>query len=498
MRNETIIVNGKKLKWLFVERGFKIPSFNYEIKTDAVGGRAGSVFKSKQLSEYRFDLPLIIHNDYLSHSGIKSHDDILRELIKFFDYDEPVKLQLKSKKWYWNAYFEGPIELNSKTENNINVVTIKVVLTDPYKYAVDGNQNTAISDAVSVVNSGTADTPIIVEAKALKDSSYFMVSKGDEEYFMIGEDDANKPIINLSPTVLSDELKSFNGWNTVSTGTQLVDNIVGGTVAGSFKLWDKGESFAIKEAGTGTGYHGPASKKTFERSVQDFNLILKMYVNQRSISVGKAFSYVYDERNKLRFVIGFINQFRSKNDSKVVVYAYNDLEEPKLVYEHKTHYSIKNFKAMAVYIQLIRKGKDFLIKSWKYDEPSKDKRSTPTDVHSSKYYDAGGLFQEKIRHITLFLGRYADYKDFLEINWLGVYLYEKLPKQKGVADYIIKRGDSVFIDTQKKSVTIEGEPVLNFKDFGSEFFNVEKGHTELVINPPGTFDTTVKWQDRYL
>ena len=55
--------------------------------------------------------------------------------------------------------------------------TIKVVLTDPYKYSVTGNKNTAISDQVSVVNSGTADTPLIVEARAIKPSSYFMITK---------------------------------------------------------------------------------------------------------------------------------------------------------------------------------------------------------------------------------------------------------------------------------------------------------------------------------
>ncbi len=81
--NDTILVNGKSLPWLFVQRGFKIPSFNFEIKTDAVNERAGSVFKSRGLSEYRFDLPLVIHNDFLSHSGIKSHDDVLSELVKF-------------------------------------------------------------------------------------------------------------------------------------------------------------------------------------------------------------------------------------------------------------------------------------------------------------------------------------------------------------------------------------------------------------------------------
>ncbi|MCO4339818.1 phage tail family protein [Staphylococcus agnetis] len=47
-------------------------------------------------------------------------------------------------------------------------------------------------------------------------------------------------------------------------------------------------------------------------------------------------------------------------------------------------------------------------------------------------------------------------------------------------------------------MTINGDDALKLKDFGSNYFNVETGHTELVISPPETFDTTVKWQDRWL
>ncbi|HDS2163516.1 TPA: phage tail protein, partial [Staphylococcus aureus] len=48
------------------------------------------------------------------------------------------------------------------------------------------------------------------------------------------------------------------------------------------------------------------------------------------------------------------------------------------------------------------------------------------------------------------------------------------------------------------SVTIEGEPALKHKDFGSNFFNVGEGLSELLIYPEGVFDTKVLWQDRWL
>ncbi len=77
-------------------------------------------------------------------NGIKTHDDVLNELVKFFNYEEQVKLQFKSKDWYWNAYFEGPIKLHKEFTIPVKF-TIKVVLTDPYKYSVTGNKDTAIS-----------------------------------------------------------------------------------------------------------------------------------------------------------------------------------------------------------------------------------------------------------------------------------------------------------------------------------------------------------------
>ena len=80
---DTIKVNDKTLPWLIVERGFEIPSFNFEIETEEILGRPGSIVKNRRLKEYRFELPLIIRNDYLSPGGMKKLDDVLNEVVKF-------------------------------------------------------------------------------------------------------------------------------------------------------------------------------------------------------------------------------------------------------------------------------------------------------------------------------------------------------------------------------------------------------------------------------
>ena len=81
---------------------------------------------------------------------------------------------------------------------------------------------------------------------------------------------------------------------------------------------------------------------------------------------------------------------------------------------------------------------------------------------------------------------------------LGSYNHEILPKPPNARDMIIKKGDIININMQDKTVTINEEPALDQKTFGSDFFNIEKGVTECIVEPAETFDSTCYWQDRYL
>lgn len=100
--------------------------------------------------------------------------------------------------------------------------TVKFICPDPYKYALKGTKNTAISDQDTLVNTGTADTPIIVTATALKNSSYFMITKEDEDYFMIGDDDLNKVVKDYEPSIFNDEMRSFFSWTKNLTQPSMI------------------------------------------------------------------------------------------------------------------------------------------------------------------------------------------------------------------------------------------------------------------------------------
>ncbi|MBE7340615.1 phage distal tail protein [Staphylococcus haemolyticus] len=494
---DTIKVNNKTLPWLVVERGFKIPSFNFGIETEEVLGRSGSVVKQRKLKEYKFELPLIIRNDYLSSGGTKTHDDVLNELVKFFDYDRSVPLQFKSQNWYWNAYFEGPIELE-KYNRNFWQFSINVVLTDPYKYAVEGTKNTAISDQVSVVSTGTADSPIIVQATALKNASYFSITKNNEDYFMIGDDDLDKKVEDYTPTLFNDEMRSFFGWTKVTNGT-INDNVTGGTVGGAMTMSSSKDAFMLNESSitSTSGWNGAEYKHSFGKSTQDFSSTVKIHVNQSKKGATHATQYVYDTDNRVIASIGYSNPRATQNIGTIHVTLFDQNGNQKTIYRYTNTPKFYTWKHIVIYMRLKRIGDKFYIKTWKYDEVDYPKRITPVDVTEKVFIDSGNFYQRPISAVSIYIAKNGN-NYHMPTTILGSYNHEILPKPPKARDLIIKKGDLININMEEKTVTINEEPALDLKTFGSDFFNINKGMNECMIYPENTYDTTVYWQDRFL
>ena len=494
---DTIKVNNKTLPWLVVERGFKIPSFNFGIETEEVLGRSGSVVKQRQLKEYKFELPLIIRNDYLSSGGVKTHDEVLNDLVKLFDYDHAVPLQFKSQDWYWNAYFEGPIELDKYSETFWQF-SINVVLADPYKYAVEGTKNTAISDQVSVVSTGTADSPIIVQATALKNASYFSITKNNEDYFMIGDDDLDKKVEDYTPTLFNDEMRSFFGWTKVTNGT-INDNVTGGTVGGAMTMSSSKDAFMLNESSitSTSGWNGAEYKHSFGKSTQDFSSTVKIHVNQSKKGATHATQYVYDTDNRVIASIGYSNPRATQNIGTIYVTLFDQNGNQKKIYSYTNAPKFYTWKHIVIYMRLKRIGDKFYIKTWKYDEVDYPKRITPVDVTEKVFVDAGNFYQRPISAVSIYIAKNGS-NYHMPTTILGTYNHEILPKPPKARDLIIKKGDLININMEEKTVTINEEPTLDLKTFGSDFFNINKGMNECMIYPENTYDTTVYWQDRYL
>ena len=493
---DTIQINDKELDWLIIGEDFNIPSFNYSTEFVEVDGRHGAVMRGRKLGNYEFTIPLIIVNEWLSEN--KTHDDVLNELVKFIDYgDESVKLRIKSKDWYWNAYIDGLIEIPNTTTQFMEL-ELKVVLLDPYKYAIEGTKNTAISDQVSAVSTGTADSPIIVQATALKNSSYFMITKNDEDYFMIGDDNLDKEVKDYTPVLFNDEMRSFSAWSKV-TSSNINDNVTGGTVGGSMIFSSSNDAFMIDEKTitSTTGWNGSMYKHSFSKGAQDFSSTVKIHVNQKKKGASHATQYIYDTDNRVIASIGYSNPRATQNIGTIYITLFNQNGEQKVIYKYTNAPEFYNWRDIVIYMRLKRINNVFYIKTWKYKEVEYPKRIVPVDVHEKQYIDRGNFYQRPISAVSAYIAKNGS-NYHMPTTILGSYNHEILPKPPKARDMIIKKGDLININMAEKTVTINEDPALDLKTFGSDFFNINKGINECIIYPEKSFDTTVYWQDRYL
>ncbi|HDK5674429.1 TPA: phage tail family protein, partial [Staphylococcus pseudintermedius] len=273
-----------------------------DVQYNEVLGRPGGVLSHIKESVRTIEVNLLID----AYGTGRTLEDIVDEVVSWLTTNEPVPLifDREPDKIYYAMTTGG---LDPSYFVTFAKVKANFVCLDPYKYAVDGNQNTAISDAVSVVNSGTADTPVIVEARALQNSNYYMISKGDEDYFMIGDDDLDKPLKDYSPLILEDESQTLSGWNKQST-IDFTDNQTGGKVGGSFIVSDSKQSFYLNnDSVSGNGWNGAMYKRSFSKQGQDFTTTVKFGINQKNKGAVRFAQYIYDSDNRVIASIGYTN-----------------------------------------------------------------------------------------------------------------------------------------------------------------------------------------------
>ncbi|HDE8446297.1 TPA: phage tail family protein, partial [Staphylococcus aureus] len=131
-----------------------------------------------------------------------------------------------------------------------------------------------------VVNSGTADTPLIVEARAIKPSSYFMITKNDEDYFMVGDDEVTKEVKDYMPPVYHSEFRDFKGWTKMIT-EDIPSNDLGGKVGGDFVISNLGEGYKATNFPDAKGWVGAGTKRGLPKAMTDFQITYKCIVEQK-------------------------------------------------------------------------------------------------------------------------------------------------------------------------------------------------------------------------
>ncbi|WP_394274311.1 distal tail protein Dit [Staphylococcus hyicus] len=462
-----------------------------EVQYDSILGRPGGVLSNIKEKVRFIEVDLLID----AYGTGRKLEEVAEEVADWLTTDEPKPLIFSREP---NRIYYAMV--NEKLDPSYFVSFSKVKVTflclDPYKYAVNGSKNTAIGDSVSVVNYGNVKAPITVEARALKNSNYFMISKADEDYFMIGDDDLDKPLKDYNPLILADESQTLKGWNKQSN-IDFTDNHTGGAVGGTFLQSESKQSFYLNENSvSGTGWNGAMYKRSLSKQAQDFSTTVKIGINQKNKGAVRFAQYIYDSDNRVIASIGYANPNANQAIGRIIVTLFNQSGDQQVIYSYKNNPNLYKMDSFVIYVKLTRQGNVFTVKTWKYKEFPYPLRKVAFDEHSKKFTDGGNFYKRPIVSLSLYSAKNGNAK-LMPLYIFGTYTRELLPKPVGARDMIIKKGDLITIDMATHNVLVNEESFLSEKTFGSDYFMIDKGHTELVINPPESFDTTIKWRDRF-
>lgn len=485
----SLIINNIKMENCIVNGDFEVPFFNTETETQDIKGLQGSTQTARNTNELRFEIPMTFHNK----EG-KTKNEIMSEITQYIDYDEPVTIRIEDEEWHWWGTVDGSINIKFFKHIYYDFI-LNVVLTDPFRYSADFFNNTAASDQLTVVNSGTAPAPFTLTATALKDAAYFAVTDENENHFLIGEDSEEEVIKDYSPSLLTSELKNSVGWTRMSANDSIPDRYLGGATGAALTQNPSGWALNLGSVTQTTGWRGFGYKRSFNRLAQNFKVKAKIFVRNSFNGSGKIGQFFYDDNNRLIFSIGYQDVHHTKDSGAIVAMAYNQAGEEKRLYHAEIPFYIKKMKDIVIYVTIERQGEAIKVRTWIYNELNDTTRNRPLNIREKTFQDKGKFYQRKIGSVAI--GSFRGNGNYKLMNMLGTFNHELLDIPKGAADMFIKTGDMIVLDTRDDFITVNGEPYMVKKSFSSSFFKVSTGISALLISPEETFDTRIRWQDRF-
>lgn len=473
---KSLTFNGIKKPWLYLLQGRYKPPFA-PIQRDLiyVTGMDGAYLGNTNLRPLYINQPVgfVVKND---EHALQLKDELADWLIT----NEPVPLQFDDEpgRTYY-AVVQNTIE-DFERFVNLRQGTIQFLCLDPYSY---GEEQTIEfqSDSVIIENKGTADTEPIFELTAKEPTTFAMVSNGDE-YMMVGRPvDVDELAQPRFTTILNDNCSSLVGWTALPNGAQLDTGIVGGTM-----YVHGGYGFSAESYGTNpNGWVGPAIRRSLSETIQNFRVEMRILANNTSGDVGSLELHLLDENDNVIAIMAMRDSTAKVAENRAVIQLGQAGNRHSFLNYNGGYRSTWNdFSGI---IRLEREGTEFRGYVAMLEDGRHIRRHTVQPFH-----DTLGNYQGKLASIVVYDAKAKEYTSYLKVmNHITV---QRINEQVEVP-YIVDDGDIIEFNHQTRDAYINGEPVPF--DFGADFFTLKKGFNSLVVLPENTFDTTIRFREKY-
>lgn len=442
-----------------------------------VPGLKGAHLTSSEIDELRLSIPV-----YINPNG-RSMEDIEDELASWLITDEPCPLVYPNRqgKTYY-ALFDGAID-DFEDLIEYGEGTLHFVCPDPFKY---GPERTAIfpQDAVSLTNEGTVEADPIFELEVLEPVTFALIQNQDDEYQMIGRPaNVTEEIVDTRTLLLEERGDTLDTWSDSPTE-------VDGTVSGH--LSTDGEGITVPNYGSGDEWHGPALIKEVPLT-QDFEV--QMHLQGRTIEPGATFRiefYLFDESMNVLGKMAVNDSSRSTHQKRAEgrVGPFVGRGINYLISSQNYQYSWDFFFGM---VRMRRIGKRF---EFYVTRIANDGARHVWNLDTS-FMDNAEEFQGRLKYVQIHIGKYSGTPNAYapKINFIRVFKLEEATIDQ--TPYIANEGDIITFDHKDDEILINGEDRKDLKDFGASFFKLAKGSNQLVVQPSDSFNTSIKYRERF-
>ncbi|HEY8414812.1 MAG TPA: distal tail protein Dit [Thermaerobacter sp.] len=439
-----------------------------------VPGRGGAYYQGRELGVRQIEVDITIQG-----ASMADLRDKVRALAAWLQPGkEPLPLVFDDEPdKTWMAVLSGDTNLEEIVTAGRGTLTF--ICPDPV--ALGAEVTLPISNGAQVNVGGTAPTWPVILATVQQAITHLAVST-PEQYVLLGRPEA----VEETPAarehlVLNDPCASLTGWGP---GTEVLNGTATGTMA------TNGQAFYPSDYGTGSGWHGPAIKKSLPEPLQDFRLDVLVSQHNQVGQTGRAEVYLLDQNG---VIVGMISVRDRWADAKLVevrALAGNASGQKDIhVGQAGVPTAWNQFDGI---MRLQRVGRTWAA-YWAMID-SKGRHHTRRYVEMQ---DTQGAFQLPVAQVLVWLSKYGSTQNTNQsISDIKVWKINTVTSTQ--VPYIAQPGDVLEIDCERHVVRLNGEPRLDLLDPGSQFFSLTPGQpVTLGVTPEGVATVEMTYRERW-
>lgn len=465
-------------------RGREMPIMDFT--TIAANGMDGVHTSGSRQRERFLEVDIVLKGE--SFEDLRKRLERLAEILVV---KESVAIQFadESDRTYYGYFTEATV---SEERSKLIKMTLLITCPDPFKYGEE-QAHEFEGDVTTAEIGGTVEVAPTFELFVTQPVTFAMVQNEIEEYQLIGvpaDDDVE--VVDTKTSVLYENGSTLDTW--LPAPLDMIDDPNVSNVGGV--MGTDGAGIRADTYGpSGSGQRGPAIYTELPTTIQDFEIESTFdIISRRESENWRIMIYFYDENMEPLGQMGLKDN--SRNYKRRVPLGTAGPHSAGYgngrVLGDQSWHNDNARDTTLFYLRARREGNEFsfYVGEWQSQRH--------INVWDGTYVDARGDYEGRLRYISLFVGSYQDRGTPSRIRINSVEVFELASVVEDQTPYIAYPGDSIMFNHDTGDITINGENRKDIKDFGGQYFKLNRGFNTLAVHPSDSFETRLTYREKYL